>query len=205
LAWLGLSSELATYDQPPSIEEVDEPEPARRLELEDAIVEVSRSAHIHRWPDLSDAAEAGGKLGVSCSVADFDLCVRQEGALGGCFPPTAGRWCCACDNGPEFVAFELTERLEELGAATFHIDPGKPWQNTYGESLGARLRDECLNEHLFLSLAEARETIDRWRHDYNHLRPHGSLGALTPTEFALLKGPEHQPPQEGETTDRLYL
>jgi Integrase core domain len=68
-----------------------------------------------------------------------------------------------------------------------------------------RLRDECLNQHLFLSLAEARETIDRWRHDYNHLRPHGSLGALTPTEFALLKGQEPQPPQEGEKTDRLYF
>ena len=184
MAWLGLSSELATYDQPPSIEEVDEPEPARRLELEDAIVEVSRSAHIHRWPDLSDAAEAGGKLGVSCSVADFDLCVRQEGALGGCFPPTAGRWCCACDNGPELVAFELTERLEELGAATFHIDPGKPWQNTYGESLGARLRDECLKMEEFWSLPHARALIEAWRIEYNSEHLHSSLGYLTPNEFA---------------------
>jgi len=53
--------------------------------------------------------------------------------------------------------------------------------------------------------AEAREMIETWRYDYNHLRPHGSLGALTPTEFAVLKGRESQPPQEGETTGELYL
>ena len=47
--------------------------------------------------------------------------------------------------------------------------------------------------------------IETWRYDYNHLRPHGSLGALTPTEFAVLKGRESQPPQEGETTGELYL
>jgi putative transposase len=71
-------------------------------------------------------------------------------------------------------------------------------QNASIESFNSRLRDECLNEHVFLSLAEARETIEAWRHDYNHLRPHGSLGALTPAEFAALKGQELQPPQEGE-------
>ena len=78
-----------------------------------------------------------------------------------------------------------------------YIEPGKPVQNAFIESFNSRLRDECLNEHVFLTLAEARETIEAWRHDYNHLRSHGSLGALTPTEFAMLKGQEMQPPQEG--------
>jgi putative transposase len=72
-------------------------------------------------------------------------------------------------------------------------------------SFNSKLRDECLNEHVFLNLAEARQTIEAWRYDYNHLRPHGSLGALTPDEFAMLKGQETQPPQEGETSHGLYL
>ena len=67
------------------------------------------------------------------------------------------------------------------------------------------MRDECFNEHVFLSLKETRETIEAWRHDYNHLRRYSSLGALTPNEFAVLKGQEIQPPQEGETNHGLYL
>ena len=78
-------------------------------------------------------------------------------------------------------------------------------QNAFIESFNSKLRDECLNEQVFLTLAEARETIEAWRHDYNHMRPHGSLGALTPTEFAMLKGRETLSPQEGEITDGLYL
>ncbi|WP_442886452.1 integrase core domain-containing protein [Candidatus Binatus sp.] len=54
-------------------------------------------------------------------------------------------------------------------------------------------------------MSQARETIEALRHDYNHLRPHGSLGALTPTEFAMLKRPEDQLPQKGHNNDRLYL
>jgi hypothetical protein len=84
--------------------------------------------------------------------------------------------------------------------AWHYIEPGKPVQNAFIESFNSRLRDECLNEHVFLSLKEARATIEAWRYDYNHLRPHGSLGALTPNQFAALKGQEIQPPQEGENT-----
>ena len=86
-----------------------------------------------------------------------------------------------------------------------YIEPGKPVQNAFIESFNSRLRDECLNEHVFLTLAEARRTIAAWRHDYNHSRPHSRLGALTPVEFAMLKGQQQQPPQEGEKPDRLYL
>jgi putative transposase len=59
------------------------------------------------------------------------------------------------------------------------------------------LRDECLNEHIFLSLAEARGTIEAWRDDYNHRRPHSSLGALTPVEFAQLRTEKLIPPPAG--------
>jgi putative transposase len=74
--------------------------------------------------------------------------------------------------------------------------PGEPLLIRLGSRsvFNSRLRDECLNEHVFLTLAEARGTIEAWRHDYNHLRPHGSLGALTPTEFAALKRQQTQPP-----------
>jgi putative transposase len=85
-----------------------------------------------------------------------------------------------------------------------YIEPGKPVQNAFVESFNSKLRDECLNEHVFLTLAEARRTIEAWRLDYNHCRPHSSLGALTPTEFAALKGQETLPPQEGETNQRFY-
>ncbi len=78
-------------------------------------------------------------------------------------------------------------------------------QNAFVESFNSRLRDECLNEHIFLSLAEARTTIEAWRDDYNYRRPHSSLGALTPVEFAQLKTEKLIPPQEGENNQRLYL
>jgi putative transposase len=108
------------------------------------------------------------------------------------------------DNGTELTSCAVLRWA--TGRLDWHyIEPGKPVQNAFIESFNSRLRDECLNEHVFLTLAEARETIEAWRHDYNHVRPHGSLGALTPTEFAALKGQELQPPQEGETTRGLYL
>jgi len=108
------------------------------------------------------------------------------------------------DNGTELTSGAVlrwaTGRLE-----WHYIEPGKPVQNAFVESFNSKLRDECLNEHVFLTLAEARETIAAWRHDYNYCRPHSSLGALTPIEFAILKGRESQPPQEGEITGGLYL
>jgi putative transposase len=89
--------------------------------------------------------------------------------------------------------------------AWHYIEPGKPVQNAFIESFNSRLRDECLNEHVFLSLIEARRTIAAWRYDYNYLRPHGSLDALTPNKFAMLKGQNRQSPQEGENNHGLHL
>jgi putative transposase len=63
-----------------------------------------------------------------------------------------------------------------------YIDPGKPQQNGYIESFNGSLRDECLNEEIFDSLAEARRTLALWRYDYNEVRPHSSLGNQTPAE-----------------------
>ena len=66
----------------------------------------------------------------------------------------------------------------------FFITPGKPVENMYMESFNGKLRDECLNEHWFMSLEEAREIIEDWRNEYNSFRPHSSLDDLTPLAFA---------------------
>jgi len=72
---------------------------------------------------------------------------------------------------------------QETGVEWRYIAPGKPQQNGFVESFNGRLRDECLNERLFSSLAAARQIIGAWRTDYNNVRPHSSLGGLAPAEF----------------------
>ena len=78
-------------------------------------------------------------------------------------------------------------------------------QNAFIESFNSRLHNECLNEHVFLSLAEARVTIEAWRDDYNHSRPHSSLSALTPSEFAQLKAQTLILPPAGENNNSTLL
>ena len=88
------------------------------------------------------------------------------------------------DNGTELTSHAILRWTEERGVDWHYIAPGKPQQNGFAESFIGRLRDECLNEHLFGSLKEARHIIEAWRIDYNTHRPHTSLSGLTPTEFA---------------------
>jgi putative transposase len=88
------------------------------------------------------------------------------------------------DNGPELRGRVLDQWAYEHGVKLQFIAPGKPIQNAYIERFNARLRDECFNEHVFLSLDDARSKIERWRIAYNRERPHSSLGNLTPEEFA---------------------
>jgi len=88
------------------------------------------------------------------------------------------------DNGPEFTGKAMLTWAHRHGIALRLIEPGKPNQNAYVESFNGRLRDECLNEHWFMSLAHARALIESWRREYNEERPKRSLGGLTPTQFA---------------------
>ena len=105
----------------------------------------------------------------------------------------------ASDNGCELTSMAVLRW--SIGRLDWHyIAPGKPVQNAFTESFNSRLRDECLNEHYFLSLAEVRGTIEAWRDDYNHRRPHSSLGALTPVEFAQLGTEKLIPPLRKKTT-----
>ena len=88
------------------------------------------------------------------------------------------------DNGPEFISRRVREFLEAIDVGTSYIEPGSPWQNGYVESFNSRFRDECLNCEEFTSVQEARSIMEQWRQSYNHRRPHGSLGGLTPAAFA---------------------
>jgi len=87
------------------------------------------------------------------------------------------------DNGPEFISNALDAWAYQRGVKLTFIRPGKPVENAYIESFNGRFRDECLNEHWFLSIEHARRIIEKWRIDYNSERPHSSLGYLTPEEF----------------------
>lgn len=88
------------------------------------------------------------------------------------------------DNGPEFDGQVLDKWAYRRAVQLSFIRPGKPNENAYIESFNGKFRDECLNEHWFLSLAHARSIIEDWRIEYNTERPHSSLGNLTPAEFA---------------------
>jgi transposase InsO family protein len=88
------------------------------------------------------------------------------------------------DNGPEFTGRAMLTWAHRNGIALRLIEPGKPNQNAYVESFNGRFRDECLNEHWFMSLAHARAVIETWRREYNEERPKESLGGLTPAQFA---------------------
>ena len=86
------------------------------------------------------------------------------------------------DNGTELTSRAVLKWQGEVGVAWHYIAPGKPTENAFIESFNGRLRDECLNEEVFDSLTHARRVLARWRHDYNHVRPHSSLGRLTPAQ-----------------------
>jgi len=100
------------------------------------------------------------------------------------------------DNGSELTSNAILAWQQQRGIEWHYIAPGKPMQNGFIESFNGRLRDECLNEHLFGNLTEARQLIEDWRIDYNTNRPHTSLNGLTPTEFAAR-------PQQGQNWNRL--
>jgi putative transposase len=87
------------------------------------------------------------------------------------------------DNGPEFVGQVLDSWAYQHSVQLTFIQPGKPMQNGHVESFNGKFRDECLNQHWFLNLEDARTIIEGWRQDYNTIRPHSALGYLPPTVF----------------------
>ena len=88
--------------------------------------------------------------------------------------------CIRSDNGSEFIAGRIKDWIAENGIGMMYIEPGSPWENAFVESHNNLFRDGCLNRELFYHQMEAQLIIDDWRWEYNHERPHGSLGGRTP-------------------------
>ncbi len=88
------------------------------------------------------------------------------------------------DNGPEFISKAVDAWAHENRVQLEFSRPGTPTDNPYIEAFNGRVRDECLSQHWFASLADAQRTIETWRREYNHDRPHGALGNRTPAAFA---------------------
>ena len=88
------------------------------------------------------------------------------------------------DNGPEFTCRAFIAWTQLHHVRHILIQPGRPMQNGDIESFNGKFRDECLNEHWFETLPQARSEIALWRQDYNEVRPHSSLGRIPPAEFA---------------------
>ncbi len=93
------------------------------------------------------------------------------------------------DNGPEFTARAVRKWLERVEVQTLYIEPGSPWENGYIESFNGRLRDEFLNGEIFDTVLEARVLCERWRCQYNTVRPHSSLGYRPPAPETVVPWP----------------
>ncbi len=90
------------------------------------------------------------------------------------------------DNGSEFTARSVREWLKRLGVGTLFIEPGSPWENGYCESFNGKLRNELLEREIFYTLTEAKVLIERWRREYNTVRPQSSLGYRAPAPETML-------------------
>jgi putative transposase len=98
------------------------------------------------------------------------------------------------DNGTELTSNAILRWAQQAKVDWRYIDPGEPVQNAFIESFNGRLRDEFLNETLFMSLMQARQALEEWRCDYNQVRPHSSIGWLAPAIYAATFSP---PPGQG--------
>ncbi len=138
------------------------------------------------WTKEGLAIEVDGRLRSGRVIEVLSRLVSERGA------PLYLR----SDNGPEFVSRALLKWIMAQGIATALIDPGKPWQNGSTESFNGKFRDECLSLEWFRSRAEAKVVIETWRRHFNAVRPHSSLGYLTPAAFAArLKEQDAAPAQ----------
>jgi putative transposase len=129
---------------------------------------------LDQWSRRSPILEAAS------SMSGFTVGGVLDQAIGGGIAPRS----ITVDHGTEFMSRALEDWAFARGVQHDFIRPGKPAENAYIESFNGRLRDECLNVHQFTSIEDARAKIEAWRIDYNQRRPHGSLGHLTPNEYA---------------------
>jgi len=153
---------------------------------------------------LSDTFTDGRRFRILAVVDDFTrecLCLVADTSLSGsrvareldAIIATRGRpLLCVSDNGTELTSMAILRWCQESGVEWHYIAPGKPTQNAFIESFNGRLRDELLNETLFVSLAHARALLAEWKLDYNTVRPHSAIGNVPPADFAMLCDPAMQ-------------
>jgi putative transposase len=121
-----------------------------------------------------------------CLVADTSLSgVRVARELDAIIARRGRPLLCVSDNGTELTSTAILKWCQEREVGWHYIAPGKPQQNAFAESFNGRLRDECLNETLFTSLAQARTILMAWQRDYNEVRPHSGLNGRTPASIRL--------------------
>lgn len=102
------------------------------------------------------------------------------------------------DNGGEFIARAITRLAAITGVEMLYIAPGSPWENGFAESFHGRLRDELLNAEVFDGRQDAKAQAACWRHEYNHRRPHSSLGYLPPAVYAASCVERSRPPSAAD-------
>jgi putative transposase len=151
--------------------------------------------HIWAYDFVEDALADGKALriltvmdeftreGLAIDVAVATSAERVIGVLTALFAQHGAPAHLRSDNGAEFVAIAVQTWLAQCGVQTLYIEPGKPWQNGKEERFNGTVRDECLNLHIFTSLAEACVRLSAFRQHYNTERPHSQLGYLTPLVF----------------------
>ncbi len=159
---------------------------------------------------VSDSLESGRRLKCLTIVDDFTkeaVDIVVDHGISGQYVTrvleAAGRFralpqTIRTDQGPEFTGKAMDAWAYSHGIEVRLIEAGKPTQNAYVESFNGKFRDECLNEHWFATLAEARRQIAAWRIDYNENRPHSSLANVTPAEFAAAWRGRHAGPSRPE-------
>jgi transposase InsO family protein len=152
--------------------------------------------HVWCWDFVFDRTENGSTLKWlsivdeytrECVALKVDRSITSEDVidtLAELFAMRGVPQCIRSDNGPEFVANAIQRWLSQLEVETLYIEPGSPWENGYAESFHSRLRDEFLAMEVFESMRAARRLTAGWQRDYNEVRPHSSLGYVSPVEFA---------------------
>lgn len=139
------------------------------------------------------ALVADTSIGGARVARELDALVKQHGRP----------HCIVSDNGTELTSRAILQWAQDNRIEWHYITPGKPTENGYTESMNGKIRDECLNEEIFGSLAYARHIIEKWRQDYNNIRPHSSLGYQTPAQYRVSLHPTLAVAQSaacGETT-----
>ena len=155
--------------------------------------------HVWTWDFIHDPTMRGGQLRMltvideytrECRCIHVDRRINAQGVgqvMARLIEEYGAPAYIRSDNGSEFIEKELREWLRIKGIKTLYIEPGSPWQNGYIESFHARFRQECLDREQLWTRPEARVVIEDWRWKYNPIRPHRSLGYITPIQFAQKK------------------